>query len=136
MASRVLNPIEKHGELVGAGLCLFTTTNNIGSFMDSINQIIAGRLHAPEVNNIVRAITGNLIGPIGIAAAGYFAQDMFSQPALKKVGSIVQKAATGYTLVALANYILWYSTHSPGPAGVSGGSSVPSILGDNRGYGY
>ena len=128
-ANKFLNPISKHGELVGAGAFMVRPTVFTG-FVDSISRITQGNVHMLEVQNYINFLTqssqSNFVSAVAAAVAGYFIKD--AAPGMfGKIGEILQKVGTGYAIGEAAYGALWYSTHSPGANTTGRNTNIPSI---------
>jgi hypothetical protein len=113
--NKVLNPIEKHGQLIGAGAMVMMTPNAISDIQSSITNLIGGNLHAPNMSNIISNLQNekkNWTPALFAAIAGYFLEDATDNRTIKTVAGAAKKFGIGW-LEAYAIYlVLFFSTHS------------------------
>jgi hypothetical protein len=109
---KFLNPIEKHGTLIGVGLQLI---GDINPLLDSINIAMGGGLHAPEWRNILNATFNDPNNRMAIAAAvaGYFLKDATGNATFKKGMQVLQNVGLGYAVAYAFTSGFYFSTHSP-----------------------
>jgi len=111
-ANKFLNPVEKHSGLIGGGIAAL---QNLGFYMDDINQIMNGNIHAPEWTNILNFALNDQNSRTALIAAigGYLLKDALPNATLKKLAEIAQKIGTAYYVVWVGSAAIFYSTHSP-----------------------
>lgn len=128
--NKFIAPVEKHAQLMGAGMAIIRGGTGqgsvIGGFSDSIARAMAGGLHAPEWQNILNYLSNDEATKQALMAAiaGYFVKDL-NNPTLKRVGEIAYKAGSGYAMVMAAYALTYFSTHSPAPPNFKGNTYQP-----------
>lgn len=129
--SKLLNPIEKHSSLIGAGLAALYEYKN-GTITDLMDRFLSGQVHFPDLKEM-QGLIGDpaFMGPAVIGIAGYFLKDATSNATLKKVAGIAQGGGLGYAAVIATAYLLSSMVHSDsGPSG----NAASSDLSGSRGY--
>jgi hypothetical protein len=115
---KFLNPVEKNAALIGAGVSMLTP-GVMDAMKDSVMNLIGGRIHAPEFNNIashLRTYPENWMPAVGAAIVGYLLKDSVDNRMIKRIAGITQNAGLGYLAGYAAFELLYFSTHSPSPA--------------------
>ena len=123
---KILNPIEKNGKLLGVGIFGLQQIGVIGGgsnvpLMDSINRVLSGGLHAPEVGNIINYVTAdtNTKNALMAAIIGYIGKDITGYKYIDQAFDIAYKIGFGYFVSNMIAAGLYYSTHSPAPGGIN-----------------
>jgi len=128
--NKFLAPVEKYGSWIGAGAALLIPDMQGNSVLNgltgSINNLLAGQVHAPEVTNIINDLVANDVAPVVAAAVGMALESM-GHRTVSQVGAILKKVGIGYAVFFALQSILYYSTHSPAKGNDQGG-------GVNAGY--
>jgi hypothetical protein len=121
--SKILSPMEKYGTWIGGGVNLLQP-GSMNDLLNSIQNLVNGQAHLPEWNNFIGTQLPNATNWMAVAAAiiGYMGKDAVNKPALKHAFGLLQKGATGWLIVQLANTLLYVSTHSPGSGSTLGSS--------------
>lgn len=119
LGNKILGPVGKHSELIGGGLALLQTAKQ-GTLYDSINLLLRGNVHGPNVGDILAGFANNPAYTQGVMAiiGGMLAQGS-GIGTLSKIGSIAVKGATAYLVVRAAELVLYNITHSPTYPGTS-----------------
>ena len=127
LGNKIISPISKNSELIGAGLAVWHEYS-IGSLQSSIQNLLGGHVHAPDVSSVLVQLRtdSGYVGSIAAVIGGYLAQES-GIGVVKQVGAIAVKAGTAYFVTRLAMLVLHASTHSEG-----GNSSAPT----GAGYSY
>jgi hypothetical protein len=135
--NKVLNPVSKHGELIGVGAFMMKP-NAIEGFADSIQRAMSGGLHMLEVENYINWIKdtnpngANIIQAAAVGITGYILKDATNNPTISRLGEIAQKAATGWALTSAAFGALYFSTHSPPPPNMRSGSRTSTPVSNSN----
>ncbi len=134
ITGKLLTSISRYGSLIGGGLAI-ADPNTLNATIESIQYITQGKLHAPELQNILNEVktSTNFQTAIAAAVAGYLLKDATDNQTVKKASELAQKAGTAYAAVWLLSRGLYYSTHSPMIASNNSTAASPSAIGD-RGY--
>lgn len=135
--SKLLNPIEKHGTLIGIGAEVLNTSEQ---WRDIFARMATGNIHAPNLDSILRYSTAvpDQVNSGIIAAIGYILKDA-AGGTLGKIGNIAYKAGGTYFVLRLLQSILYYSTHSDegcnAPMRPNESYNAGNSPGNSRGYG-
>jgi hypothetical protein len=123
--NKILNPVSKNSELIGAGLALMQLYSG-GGLQSDLQNLLGGHVHMPDFNGIFLQLKSDPTYPAAIIAllAGYLAKES-GYSLFKKIGDIVIKGGSAYLAVRLGELVLNQSTHSDGAgsAGSVGGYS-------------
>jgi len=111
--NKVLAPMDKYSAYIGGGARVL---EKIPEIQDSVNQILAGNVHMPNITNLINQI----ISPydeayktaIMAAIGGFILENLDIHPLLTKIAKVTHKGATAYLVAGLAENALHYATHS------------------------
>lgn len=120
--SKLLNGIDKNGELIGAGIEAWKRKDLL---MSEVQKIVDGHIHMPNLNNVVGnlKVTPSFTQGLGAYIGGQILKWADLHPMLNKAGSIVSKVGGGVALVTVIENVLGYATNPGYPPG-QGNSSV------------
>ncbi len=127
--SKLLNPVEKHAGLIGAGLAAFQKYQD-GTIPYIADSLVRGRVHFPDLHEAQMFIQQepNLIPAALVAMAGWALKDATSNSTLKKLAGAAQNGGTAYAAVVLGMALLSSMTQSDSGTG-NGGSDLSGSRG-------
>lgn len=135
-ANRILNPIAKNGELLGAGLFLLQPSV-VPSIMETVDRVVHGGIHGLELENFVNYLMSgnpNFMPAAMTAILGYIAKDATNNPTVQRLAEIAQKVGTGLAVSTAAYGAAYFMTHSPAPPNMKEWTSVGAHAVGSSGY--
>ena len=108
--SKTMSNADKLGTLAGF---LVGTPNGVGDLLSSIQNVMQGQIHVPDVQAGMSALMGEGNVQKGVlgAIAGYVIDEL-GLPYIGKFGKAIQKFSIGYAVGAVGIKMLWMSTHA------------------------
>lgn len=138
--NQILAPIEKNGELLGAGMSLLSNQWGFGQLTNDMENALRGSIHMPNLQNVMADMANSAEVRTAITAlvAGYVGQNIgISQ--VEKIAGIAQKLATGFLIGRAASVTAYYATHSSEGCEITGNlrktsGAAPFISTSNTSY--
>lgn len=110
----IMSKITKNADTIG-GLTGFLTgsTHGFEDVKSSFENLLRGQVHMPDIVNAIQSYLDQpyFKNALYLYLVGFVAKE-FNLPVIGKYGKTIEKIATSYGAGALANILLWSSTHS------------------------
>lgn len=109
--TKLLAPVDKYGELIGAGAVAYEKRDAI---ILEAQRIAQGHIHFPNIKNLTGNILAEKSFQTGVAAAlgGMVLEAIGIHPVLNRVGTVAKKIGTGMALALVVENTVGYSTNS------------------------
>jgi len=135
----ILGGVTKNADKLG-GLLGFLTGSPRGfaDITSIVDNIIQGNIHAPDIGEVFHFLASEPFVKTGIMTwiAGYIISEL-KLPIVGKFGTPLQKFGMAYAAGAVANKLLYHSTHSDeGSADHLKTMFQRNVVAPNQGYNY
>lgn len=110
----ITSAITKNADLLG-GILGFTTgsTHGLADIESSIENLLAGQVHIPDVKNMIRSYLDQPYFKNGLMlyGVGWLATEL-KIPFLSKYGKAIQNFGSAYAIGSFLNMLIWSMTHA------------------------